>query len=92
MSRPIRLTASNSGSSAVAITTVRLVDVSADDAHPACVTDDFTMADVQQHVSVPSGARDYRLASGTLTYKNTNVDQNACQAATLTLNLSSTGP
>ncbi|MGI8730797.1 MAG: hypothetical protein ACR2LK_12560 [Solirubrobacteraceae bacterium] len=89
-STPVRLTASNSGSSAVAITTVRLVDVAADAAHPTCVTEDFTMADVPQHASVPSGARDYQLASGTLTYKNTNISQDACQAATLTLTLSST--
>jgi len=88
-STPVRITASNPGSSTVAITKVRLVDVAADAAHPACVTEDFTMADVPQHATVPSGAREYQLASGTLTYENTNISQDACQAATLTLTLSS---
>ena len=89
-SRPVRLTASNTGSSDRAITIVRLLQVTADDAHPDCETDDFTMADVQQNATVPSGEHDYRLASGTLVYNNTDINQNACQAATLTLTLSST--
>lgn len=89
-SRPVRLTASNTGSSDRAITIVRLLRVTADDAHPDCETDDFTMADVRQNATVQSGEHGYRLASGTLVYKNTDVNQNACQAATLTLTLSST--
>lgn len=89
-SRSVRLTASTAGSADVAITGVRLLRVTADDAHPDCVTEDFTMEDVRQSASVPSGTTDYRLASGTLVYQNTNVNQDACKAATLTLTLSST--
>jgi hypothetical protein len=89
-SAPVRLTASNAGSSPITIRTVHLLDVSADNAHPNCVTDDFTMTDVQQEASIPGGARDYGLASGTLTFKNTDVNQDGCKAATLTLILSST--
>jgi hypothetical protein len=89
-SRPVRLTASNTGSSDRAITIVRLLQVTADDAHPDCETDDLTMADVQQNATVRSGEHDYQLASGTLVYKDTDVNQDACQAATLTLTLSST--
>jgi hypothetical protein len=88
-SRPVGLTASHSGSSAVAIRTVRLVRVAADAGHPACVTDDFTMAAVPQDASVPGDGRRHRLASGTLVYRNTDVDQSACEGATLTLALSS---
>ncbi len=89
-SAPVRLTASNPGSSAITLRTVRLLDVSADTDHPNCATDDFTMTDVEQEASIPAGARDYRLASGTLTFKNTDVNQDGCKAATLTLTLSST--
>lgn len=87
--RTVRLTASNTGSSAIAIRTVRLVDISADGSHPNCVTDDFTMADVPQRASVPAGADNYRLASGTLVYHDTNADQNGCQGVTLKLTLTS---
>lgn len=87
--RTVRLTASNTGSSAIAIRTVRLVDISADGGHPNCVTDDFTMADVPQRASVPAGADNYRLTSGTLTYHDTNTDQNGCQGVILTLTLTS---
>lgn len=90
-SAPVRLTASNDGSATAAVRTVRLVDVAADANHAACVTNDFTMTDVAQQAAVPAGARDYPLNSGTLTFRNTNVNQDACKAATLTLTLASTG-
>ena len=89
-SRTVHLTASNSGASAVAITGVRLVDVSPDAAHATCVTDDFTMSDIAQRVTVPGNARAQQLHSGALAYENTNVNQDACKGATLTLTLSST--
>lgn len=87
---PVRLTASNAGSSAATITTVRLAEIVADATHANCVTTDFTMTDVAQHASVPAGARDYPLADGILTFHNTNVRQDACKGATLTLTFSST--
>lgn len=87
--RTVRLTASNTGSSAIAIRTVRLVDISADGGHPDCATDDFRMADVPQRASVPAGADSYPLASGTLVYHDTETDQNGCQGVTLTLTLTS---
>jgi hypothetical protein len=88
---PVRLTASNAGSATAAISTVRLVGIAADARHAACVTDDFAMTDVAQKAAVPAGARDYPLSGGTLTFKNTDVSQDGCKAATLTLTLSSTG-
>jgi hypothetical protein len=89
-SRSVMLTASNAGPSDIVIIGVRLLQVTADDAHPNCVTEDFTMADVHQSASVPGHTNEYRLASGTLVYQNTSVNQDACKAATLTLTLSST--
>jgi hypothetical protein len=87
--RRVLLTASNPGSSTVAITRVRLMSVSTDADHPTCVTGDFTMADVAQDASVPAHAHNFPLTGGTLAYRNTDVDQNACQGVTLTLTLSS---
>jgi hypothetical protein len=89
-SSPVRLTASNAGSSTAAIGSVRLVGVAADARHADCVTADFTMTDVAQKAAVPAGARDYPLENGTLTFKNTDLNQDACKAATLTLTLAST--
>jgi hypothetical protein len=88
-SRPVHLTASNPGSSAITVTSVRVLKITADPDHASCVTADFTMADVAQHAQLPADAVDYRLASGTLAYENTDVNQDSCQGATLTLSLSS---
>jgi hypothetical protein len=48
------------------------------------------MADVESDTIVPGNATSFALnGSGTLEYANTNVNQDACKGATLTLSLSS---
>jgi hypothetical protein len=88
-SRPVRVTASNRGSGAVVVRSLRLAAVTADPGHPGCVTRDFKMADVPQHATIAAGAQDHELAHGTLVYVETGIDQSACMGARLTLRLSS---
>jgi hypothetical protein len=48
------------------------------------------MADVESDTIVPGNATSFALnGNGTLEYANTNVNQDACKGATLTLSLSS---
>jgi hypothetical protein len=89
-SEPVSFTAANPSESPIQVTKVHLVSVSADGAHAACKTDDFTMADVTQNHQVPSEATSEPLPNdGELVYANTPVSQDACKGATLTLTLSS---
>ncbi len=90
-SEPVTLTASNSGSAPIKVQTIHLVSVAVDAGHSACVTADFTMPDVTENESIPGNASNHSLpTTGTLSYANTAVSQNACEGATLTLTLSST--
>jgi hypothetical protein len=50
---------------------------------------DFKMPDVVANQSFPSGSGQAVTATGTLTMHDTGVSQDACQGATLTLNLTS---
>jgi hypothetical protein len=90
-SRPVAITASNPGTSAVMVADVDLDSVTVDAGHSACLTADFTMADVTENYSLVAGASNAPLPTGgTLVFANTAIDQNACKGATLTLALSST--
>ena len=89
-SQGVSLTAANPSKSPVRVSTVHLVSVSADGAHAACKTADFTMADVAENHQVPAEATAEALPNdGSLVYANTAVSQDACKGATLTLTLSS---
>jgi hypothetical protein len=89
-SSSVTFTADNAGASNLFVGTIHLASVSVDPGHASCDTADFTMADVASNTVVPAGASGYSLTgSGTLQYANTNVSQDACKGATLTLNLTS---
>jgi hypothetical protein len=68
--------------------TIHLASVATDAGHSACVVTDFTMPDVVSNQSFANGNGQTVTATGTLTMAN-NGNQNACQGAPLTLNLTS---
>jgi hypothetical protein len=89
--RAVSFTAANPSSSAIRVTTIHLESVTADGAHAACSTADFSMADVTENHQVPANATvDPMPTNGSLVYADTAVSQDACKGATLTLTLSST--
>jgi hypothetical protein len=89
-SEPVSFTAANPTNTGIYVSTVHLGSVTADSAHAACTTADFSMADVTENHEIPAGATAASLPSGgTLVYADTGVDQSACKGATLTLTLSS---
>jgi hypothetical protein len=89
-STSVSFTADNPGSSSLQVTRIHLEGVSADAAHSGCAGADFTMPDVVSSTRVPAAASGYALAgAGTLQMADTNVSQDACKGATLTLTLSS---
>jgi hypothetical protein len=74
---------------------IHLASITPDAGHSGCSTvitggnPDFTMADVTANQSFPSGNGQAVTATGTLLMRETGVNQDACQGATLTLNLTS---
>jgi hypothetical protein len=91
-SMPVTYKASNSSTTAsVTIGTVSVTGITADAGHSGCDTSDFAVAPVVQNQLLLPNATNVTLPNtGTLTYANTALDQNACKGATLTLTLSST--
>ena len=88
---PVSFTAANATNSAIRVTTVHMVSVTADSGHAACNTGDFSMADITENYNVPANATASPLpVNGSLVYFDTGVSQDACKGATLTLTLSST--
>ncbi len=77
------------------LNTIHLESITPDAGHSGCSTvitggnPDFTMADVAANQSFSHGNGQAVTATGTLTMHETGVNQNACQGATLTLNLTS---
>jgi hypothetical protein len=89
-SRVVSFTAANPSGSPIQVTTVHLDSIAADAGHAGCEIADFTMADATENHQVPAGATVEPLpADGSLVYANTDVSQDACKGATLTLTLSS---
>ena len=87
---PVTFKAANATTSAIRVASVHLVSVAVDGSHSACVTGDFTMADVAQAFQVPAGATSAGLPNpGSLVYADTGLSQDACKGATITLTLSS---
>jgi hypothetical protein len=89
-SEPVSFTAANATNSGIYVTGVHLVSVTADGGHSACVTADFSMANVAEGQEIAAGATAAPLVTpGSLVYADTVVNQNACQGAVLTLALTS---
>ncbi len=94
-SSTVTFTVDNPSPGSQFVNTIHLVSITPDAGHATCSTvltggnPDFTMADVTASQSIPSGNAQSVTATGTLTMRETGVSQNACQGATLTLNLTS---
>jgi hypothetical protein len=89
-SSSVSFTVDNPSAGSQRVATIHLQSVAADTGHSTCVTSDFTMPDVTVNQTFPNGNGQAVTATGTLSMANTGVSQDACQGATLTLNLTST--
>ncbi len=94
-SSTVTFTVDNPSPGAELVGTIHLESITPDAGHSGCSTTitggnpDFTMADVAANQSFPHGNGQAVTATGTLVMHETGVSQNACQGATLTLNLTS---
>jgi hypothetical protein len=94
-SATVTFTVDNPSLGAEFVNTIHLASITPDAGHSGCSTvitggnPDFTMADVTANQSFPPGNGQAVTATGTLTMHETGVNQDACQGATLTLNLTS---
>jgi hypothetical protein len=92
-SQTVTFTVDNPSSGAQRVGTISLASISADAGHSTCSTTisgekpDFTMAAVAVNKTFGNGNAQAVTPTGTLTMNDTGVNQNACQGATLTLNL-----
>jgi hypothetical protein len=95
VSSAVNFTVDNPSSGSQYLNTIHLESITPDAGHSGCSTvitggnPDFTMPDVTASQSFPHGNGQAVTATGTLTMHETGVNQNACQGATLTLNLTS---
>lgn len=94
-SSPVTFTVDNPSSGAQRVGTITLASISVDAGHSTCskvvggANPDFTMAAVAVNKVFASGNGQAVTPTGTLTMNDTGVSQDACQGATLTLNLTS---
>lgn len=94
-SSTVTLTVDNPSLGAEFVNTIHLESITPDAGHSGCSTvitggnPDFTMPDVTVSQGFPPGNGQAVTATGTLTMRETGVSQDACQGATLTLNLTS---
>ena len=88
-SSPVSFTVDNPSTGNQRVGTIHLASVAADAGHSTCTTADFTMPDVTANQTFGPGNGQAVTAGGTLSMANTGVSQDACQGATLTLNLTS---
>jgi hypothetical protein len=92
-SSPVTMTVDNPSSGVQRIGTVSLSSITVDAGHSSCATTisggnpDFTMAAVPVNQVFPPGNGQTVSATGTLAMNETGVNQDACQAAILTLHL-----
>ena len=87
-SQSVSFTADNAGASNLYVATIHTASITTSD--PGCLPADFSMPDVTSNTVVPAGASGFALAgTGTLSFANTNVSQDACKGATVTLHLTS---
>jgi hypothetical protein len=92
-SSPVSFTVDNPSSGSQRVGTITLSSISVDAGHSGCSTatgganPDFGMAAVTVNKVFPPGNGQSVTPGGTLTMNETGVNQDACQGATLTLNL-----
>jgi hypothetical protein len=84
----VSFTADNAGDTNLYVGTIHLDSVETSD--PDCLPADFSMADVDSSSEVFAGADHQGIAgTGSLVFANSDVSQDACKGATITLHLSS---
>ena len=94
-SSPVTFTIDNPSSAAQRVGTITLASITPDAGHSTCSTvitggtPDFTMAAVAVNKVFPKGNGQAVTPTGTLAMNDTGISQDACQGATLTLNLTS---
>jgi hypothetical protein len=94
-SSTVTFTVDNSSSGAELVKTIHLASITPDAGHSGCSVvitggnPDFTLPDVVANQSISPGNGQTVTTTGTLTMRDTGVSQDACQSATLTLNLTS---
>jgi hypothetical protein len=94
-SSTVTFTVDNPSLGAEFVNTIHLASITPDAGHSGCSTvitggnPDFTMPNVAAGQSFAPGNGQAVTATGTLTMRETGVSQDACQGATLTLNLTS---
>lgn len=94
-SATVTFTVDNPSSAAQRVGTISLTSIAVDAGHSTCSkvitggNPDFTMPAVAVNSTFPSGNNQSVTPTGTLTMKDTGISQDACQGATLTLNLTS---
>ena len=94
-SSPVSFTIDNPSSGSQRVGTITLASIAVDAGHSTCskvitgVNPDFTMAPVVVNKVFPAGNGQTVTQTGTLTMNDTGISQDACQGATLTLNLTS---
>jgi hypothetical protein len=91
-SSPVTFTVDNPSSGAQRVGTITLASISVDATHSTCgkvVGTDFTMPAVAVNKTYSPGSGQAVTPTGTLTMNDTGISQDACQGATLTLNLTS---
>jgi hypothetical protein len=86
-SSTVSFTVDNPSSGSEYLSTIHLASVTTDGAHSTCGLSAFTMPDVTVNQTVASGTGIAVTATGTLSMADTGTNQNACQGAPLTLNL-----
>ena len=92
-SSPVSFTVDNPSSGKQRVGTISLSSITVDAAHSECSTvitggtPDFTMAPVVANQNFANGNGQAVTATGTLAMNETNVSQDKCQGATLTLHL-----
>lgn len=92
-SSPVSFTVDNPSPGSQRVGSISLSSITVDGAHSTCSTvitggnPDFTMSAVAVNSSFPSGNGQSVTPAGSLKMNETGVNQDACQGATLTLNL-----
>jgi hypothetical protein len=86
---PVTFTVDNTSNGAQNVGTITLASVTVDSGHTGCVVADFTMPDVVANQEFPKGNGQAVTAQGTVTMADTNVSQDLCKTATITLHLTS---
>jgi hypothetical protein len=88
-SSPVAFTADNANTSSELVGTVHAV-VSIDSEHAGCKASDFTISDVAENQVIDAGASAVALThEGLISMADTAENQDACQGATVSLELSS---